>query len=116
MSYDRTSANFFYIISIFVQYRGLDLLVAVYPNTRERRPSKGQRLFNFREMLTLENLQWKESEIEGYGGNKRLIRYVSTTSMKPTLNYTKTANNQTLVFFCSNTFLLHGILNGRKEA
>lgn len=51
------------------------------PNKRGRRPSKGVRLMNFKQMLSLKNLPWKEAEIVGYNGIKRLVRYVSNTCM-----------------------------------
>ena len=48
-------------------------------NKRGRRPSKGARLMNFKQMLSLTNLPWKEV---GYSGIKRLVRYVSATCMR----------------------------------
>jgi hypothetical protein len=51
------------------------------PNKRGRRPSKGTRLMNFKQMLSLKDLPWKETEIVGYNGIKRLVRYVSNTCM-----------------------------------
>lgn len=51
------------------------------PNKRGRVPLKGKRLVNFKQMLSLENLHWKEVEITGYGGIKRLVRFVSNTCM-----------------------------------
>ncbi len=51
------------------------------PSKRGRPPSKGTRLVNFKQMLSLENLPWKEAEIIGYGGTKRLMRFVSNTCM-----------------------------------
>lgn len=47
------------------------------PNKRGRHPSKRARLMNFKQMLPLINLPWKEVEIVGYNGVKRLVRYVS---------------------------------------
>jgi len=51
------------------------------PNKSGRRPSKGVRLMNFKQMLSLTNLPWKEVEIVGYNGIKPLVRYVSDTCM-----------------------------------
>jgi DDE superfamily endonuclease len=51
------------------------------PGKRGRIPLKGKRLINFKEMLALEGLSWNEVEIKGYGGIKRLVRFISTTSM-----------------------------------
>ena len=48
---------------------------------RGRTASKGARLMNFKQMLSLNNLPWKETEIIGYGGVKRLVRYISDTCM-----------------------------------
>lgn len=48
---------------------------------RGRMASKGARLLNFKQMLTLNNLPWKEAEVVGYGGTKRLVRYISDTCM-----------------------------------
>ena len=36
---------------------------------------------NFKQMLSLKNLPWKEVEIVGYSGIKRLVRFVSDTCM-----------------------------------
>lgn len=51
------------------------------PNKRGRTPSKGARLMNFKQILSLKNLPWKEVEIIGYSGVKHLVRYVSNTCM-----------------------------------
>jgi hypothetical protein len=51
------------------------------PGKRGRTSLKGQRLMNFKQMLSLENLPWKDVEIVGYSGIKRLVRYVSATCM-----------------------------------
>ncbi len=51
------------------------------PGKRGRTPLKGARLVNFRNMLSLEDLPWKESEIVGYSGGKRLVRFLSATCM-----------------------------------
>lgn len=51
------------------------------PHMRGRPSSKGKRLVNFKQMLGLEKLQWNEAEIIGYGGTKRLLRFVSTTCL-----------------------------------
>lgn len=48
---------------------------------RGRTSLKGQRLINFKQMLPLENLPWKDVEIVGYSGIKRLARYASATCM-----------------------------------
>ena len=53
----------------------------VKPNKRGRPAQRGNRLLNFKEMLTLDNLPWKEAEIVGAGGVKRLVRYVSNTCL-----------------------------------
>lgn len=51
------------------------------PGKRGRRPLKGVRLKNFKQMLFLNNLPWKEVEIIGYNGIKHWVRYVSDTCM-----------------------------------
>jgi len=51
------------------------------PGKRGRLPSKGMRLKNFKQMLSLRNLPWKEVEIIGYNGIKHRVRYVSDTCM-----------------------------------
>lgn len=48
---------------------------------RGRPPLKGKRLINFKQMLSLQDLAWKESEVVGYGGVKRKIRFISNTCM-----------------------------------
>jgi len=51
------------------------------PNKRGRTALKGRRLMNFKQMLSLKTLPWKEAEIVGYSGVKRLVRFVSNTCM-----------------------------------
>ena len=51
------------------------------PGKRGRIPLKGKRLINFKQMLSLENLPWKDVEIVGYSGIKSLVRYISATCM-----------------------------------
>jgi hypothetical protein len=51
------------------------------PGKRGRMPLKGKRLMNFKQMLSLENLPWKDVEIIGYSGIKRRVAYVSATCM-----------------------------------
>ncbi len=48
---------------------------------RGRVALKGGRLMNFKQMLSLDNLPWKEVEIMGYNGIKRTVRFLSTTCM-----------------------------------
>lgn len=61
--------------------RLFDFPLEKVPGKRGRMPLKGKRLMNFKQMLSLENLPWKDVEIIGYSGIKRLVRYVSATCM-----------------------------------
>ncbi len=51
------------------------------PGQRGRTAKKGVRLKNFKQMLSLNGLPWKEMEVTGYGGEKRMARVVSDTCM-----------------------------------
>jgi hypothetical protein len=51
------------------------------PGQRGRSARKGVKLKNFKQMLSLEGLPWKEIEVVGYGGEKRLARVLSNTCM-----------------------------------
>ena len=51
------------------------------PGKKGRAPLKGERLLNFKQMLPLGNLPWKDVEVLGYSGVKRLVRYASSTCM-----------------------------------
>ena len=51
------------------------------PHQRGRTSLKGERLMNFKQMLSLDNLPWKDVQIVGYSGIKRQVRYVSATCM-----------------------------------
>lgn len=51
------------------------------PGQRGRVARKGVRLKNFKQMLSLEGLPWKEMEVIGYGGKKRIARVLSSTCM-----------------------------------
>lgn len=48
---------------------------------RGRTARKGVRLKNFKQMLSLDGLPWKEMEVVGYGGKKRMARVLSNTCM-----------------------------------
>lgn len=51
------------------------------PGKKGRRRLKGTQLVNFKQMLTLKDLPWKEVEITGYSGVKKTVRYLTTTCM-----------------------------------
>jgi len=51
------------------------------PGQKGRAARKGVRLKNFKQMLSLEGLPWKEKEVIGYGGKKRIARVLSSTCM-----------------------------------
>lgn len=51
------------------------------PGQRGRVAKKGVKLKNFKQMLSLEGLPWKEMEVVGYGGEKRMAHVVSDTCM-----------------------------------
>lgn len=48
---------------------------------RGRTAKKGIKLKNFKQMLALEKLPWKEMEVVGYGGEKRVARVLTNTCM-----------------------------------
>jgi len=48
---------------------------------RGRTALKGVKLKNFKQMLSLEGLPWKEVEVAGYSGVKRMVRFISSTCM-----------------------------------
>jgi len=51
------------------------------PGKKGRVPLKGTRLVNFKQMLSLEKLPWKEGEVIGYSGVKKNLRFASSTCM-----------------------------------
>lgn len=51
------------------------------PGQRGRTARKGIKLKNFKQMLSLDGLPWKEMEVIGYGGKKRIARVLSNTCM-----------------------------------
>ena len=51
------------------------------PGQRGRAAKKGVRLKNFKQMLSLDGLPWKEMEVVGYSGEKRIARVISDTCM-----------------------------------
>lgn len=51
------------------------------PGERGRTAKKGVKLKNFKQMLSLEGLPWKEMEVIGYGREKRIARVISNTCM-----------------------------------
>jgi len=58
-----------------------DFPVEKRPGQRGRNAKKGVRLKNFKQMLSLDGLPWKEMEVVGYGGEKRMARVISDTCM-----------------------------------
>lgn len=51
------------------------------PGQRGRAARKGVGLKNFKQMLSLDGLPWKEMEVVGYGRKKRRARVLSNTCM-----------------------------------
>jgi IS4 transposase len=51
------------------------------PGKRERKKMKGARLYSFKEMLGMPDLRWTEIVIEGYGQNKKKLKYISNISL-----------------------------------
>jgi len=51
------------------------------PGKRGRPASKGEKLKNFKEMLSMKGLPWKEMKIKGYGGVEKIVCFVSNTCM-----------------------------------
>lgn len=51
------------------------------PGQRGRSACKGVKLKNFKQMLSLDGLPWKELEVVGYGGKKRIAHVLSNTCM-----------------------------------
>lgn len=51
------------------------------PGQRGRTAQKGIKLKNFKQMLSLAGLPWKEMEVVGYGGEKRVARVLTNTCM-----------------------------------
>lgn len=48
---------------------------------RGRKKMKGARLYSFKEMLEMPDLGWTEIVIEGYGQNKKKLKYISNVSL-----------------------------------
>lgn len=51
------------------------------PSKRGRRAKKGNRLLNFKQALNVPDLDWKTAEITGYGGIKKVVRYLTATCL-----------------------------------
>jgi hypothetical protein len=51
------------------------------PGKKGRIPIRGKRFVNFKAMLSLAGLSWKEAEVIGYGGIKRRVRFITNTCM-----------------------------------
>lgn len=48
---------------------------------RGRKKTKGAKLFNFKEMIEMPDLGWKEIIVEGYGRKKKVLKYISSVSL-----------------------------------
>jgi hypothetical protein len=51
------------------------------PGKRGRKKTKGAKLFSFREMIGIADLGWKEIIVEGYGREKKRLKYISSNSL-----------------------------------
>jgi len=51
------------------------------PGKRGRKPLKGKKLINFKEMLKMGGLPWQELEIVGYNGIKHVVRFITAICM-----------------------------------
>jgi hypothetical protein len=51
------------------------------PGKRGRKKTKGAKLFNFKEMIEMPDLGWKEIIVEGYGKKKKVLKYISSVSL-----------------------------------
>ena len=51
------------------------------PGKRGRKRKKGVKLYNFREMLAIPDLGWKEINVEGYGNKTKRLKYISNVSL-----------------------------------
>lgn len=51
------------------------------PGKRGRKKTKGAKFFSFREMIGMPDLGWKEITVEGYGGKKKRLKYISNTAL-----------------------------------
>jgi hypothetical protein len=51
------------------------------PGKRGRKKTKGAKLFSFREMIGMPDLDWKEIVVEGYGKKKKRLKYISNVSL-----------------------------------
>lgn len=58
-----------------------DFPTADEPGKRGRKKMKGARLYSFKEMLGMPDLGWTEIVIEGYGQNKKKLKYISNISL-----------------------------------
>jgi hypothetical protein len=51
------------------------------PGKRGRKKTKGAKLYSFKEMLKLPDLEWTEVTVEGYGQKKKKLKYISAVSL-----------------------------------
>lgn len=51
------------------------------PGKRGRKKTKGAKLYSFKEMLEMPDLEWTEIITEGYGQKKKKLRYISNISL-----------------------------------
>jgi hypothetical protein len=51
------------------------------PGKRGRKKTKGAKLFSFREMIGIPDLEWQEIIAEGYGKKKKRLKYISDVSL-----------------------------------
>lgn len=51
------------------------------PGAKGRPPKKGNKLMSFKDILKVEGLPWKEVEVNGYGGRRYKVRYITNTAL-----------------------------------
>jgi len=64
-----------------IDARLYDLPPERHSGTRGRPPKKGKKLMSFKDMLNVEGLPWKEVEVNGYGGKRCKVKYISNTAL-----------------------------------
>ena len=64
-----------------IDARLYDFPVERLPGVKGRPPKKGNRLMSFKDMLKVDGLPWKESEVNGYGEKRCKVRFITNTAL-----------------------------------
>lgn len=69
------------VLRLRIDARLYDFPAERLPGAKGRPSKKGNKLMSFKDMLKVDGLPWKEIEVNGYGGKRCKLRYITNTAL-----------------------------------